>query len=212
MEDKNSIITIPLTKDDIDGESYTKNIFIRMMERKKSILTHVVTAFYKPDNKQEERTALQNLSNKINRNSLRLHEMAGLAEVLGYELVLVPKGAAPLDDMEQPVKAASEQLLTATAERVATERKGKPPKLFTPIAGQKISTDNDFVNKYMEGCAIAASINFANVIIAGKNAAVAAEWLQSRLDEGMTPAEEVVLHMVCEAENDVVCKPTRKQT
>ena len=86
----------------------------------------------------------------------------------------------------------------------ATEAAKAPVKKFQP--GDPLP-DTAFLQKFTEGSAICKSINHSNILIAGRNAAAAKEWIEATLSEGMTQAVEYTVIAMANSKFDVIAKP-----
>ena len=133
----------------------------------------------------------QNISNKLSRDSINFTEVVRIAEVCGYQVTFQPinkPDADPEDNVTvpEPVQPHKEK----------TEPEVKPAK-----------KEDDFVTYAAQGYAACKSTNFYSIVVAGKEAEKAAQWIESNIDPEMTAANELVVILAANRQFDVIAKP-----
>ncbi len=130
----------------------------------------------------DDTTSVQNISNKLSRDSISFTEVCRIAEVCGYQVVFKPIGTTDAEpEHDNPVKAEPEV---------------KPAK-----------KEDDFVTYAAQGYAACKSTNFYSIVVAGKEAEKAAQWIESNIDPEMTAANELVVILAANRQFDVIAKP-----
>lgn len=122
-------------------------------------------------------TTTQNISNKLARDSLKLVEFVEIAEACGYAFRLEPIGG----------KEVKQTTATAPVSRSPLQDKFKAYSAY--------------------GYATVESPNYGHIVIAGKQAEQAAEYLREHIDSEMTDADELVLCNIVNNRFSVAAKP-----
>lgn len=166
------------TSEYINGKTAEKLMVNEMLRFNRLTLTNAVKKHNElyPDSS----FSVQNVSNKISRNSLKLHDFAALAEACGFKLTLINTN----DDFKIPIVV--------------------PPKRKTAKIVMKTQNFNQLLD---EGYCEARSINFKSVIIVGEKCNDAAVWLEEQLTDNLTVAGEIKLYIECIKLFDVGVKP-----
>lgn len=160
-------IDIP-TSEYIDEETLEKHLISEMLRANGLTLTKAIKKHNEIN--PENQFTNQNISNKINRNSLKLHDFAALAEACGFKLTLINTN----DDFKIPIVAHPKR------------------------KAAKIVIKTQQFNKLLdEGYCEARSINFKSAIIAGEKCNEAAVWLDEQLTDDLTVAGEIKLYVDC---------------
>lgn len=134
-------------------------------------------------------TTPQSLSNKLSRNTLQLSEFLKYTDLLGYNI--------SFELIDKPKTASSPQVVNDT---VSEDR---PITVKSPKADSK----KPYKQLLSEGYADYESVNFDIVVIAGKNAYEAANWIKSNLHDEMDENDEILLMIAANKKFDVICKP-----
>ena len=144
----------------------------------------------------DDTTTPQNISNKLTRDSISFTEVSRIAEVCGYQVVFKPIGTPEAE--ATPAKSAPH-----TLPKVKDPEEDKPVKA-EPAAKKK---EDDFVSYAAQGYAACKSTNFYSIVVAGKEAVKAAQWIESNIDPEMTAANELVVILAANRQFDVIAKP-----
>lgn len=173
-------IDIP-TSEYIDEETLEKHLISEMLRANGLTLTKAIKKHNEIN--PENQFTNQNISNKINRNSLKLHDFAALAEACGFQLTLINN-----NDRFVPIRPRNGEIKVG------------------------IINSNSFNQLVDQGYCEAKSINFQSAIIAGQKCNEAAEWLENQLTDDLTVAGEIKLYIDCKQLFGVMVKPLAATT
>ena len=130
----------------------------------------------------EHQTTMQNLCNKLGRDTLKVSEFLEIINMCGYDIFFEQRDA---DKRNVPYT--------------------EPQKTSYTLSFDDFST---LVTEDFTDC---KSINFRSIIIAGARAKEAAQWVTSQLTDDMDIQEEVIMLLNANREFNVVCKPIAKR-
>ncbi len=133
---------------------------------------------------------IQNISNKLTRNSMRLYELAQLASVCNFRLCLVGNVKdSPIvnkDDFHIDFLEETQGEQSAIGETVP-----RPKDNIKPIR----QTTKTFDELLSVGFCESKTVNFGFMIIAGARAEEAAKWVEEHLTDDMTELQERTVYL-----------------
>ena len=166
---------------------------------------------------------IQNISNKLTRNSMRMYELAQLASICNFRLYLVvyekfrkkkkKEEYTLLEDEEKE----GEQLSILISDETNQPKDGdnindsiKPPKSETVKIKRKPDNQKTFSELLTDGYCEVESINFDSAIVAGARCEEAAAFIEENIRQyDYDETQEIILYLAAARQYQIKVKPIK---
>ena len=179
-------INIP-PQDSFDNISVARYIVNEMLRQSNMTLS---AAIEKYNLVYHDNQTIQNISNKLTRNSMRLYVLAQLASVCNFRLCMVgnvkDSQTVNQDDCQVDLLEATQGEQSAIGDTVT-----RPKDNIKPIR----QTTKTFDELLSVGFCESKTVNFGFMIIAGARAEEAAKWVEEHLTDDMTELQERTVYL-----------------
>lgn len=166
---------------------------------------------------------IQNISNKLTRNSMRIYELAQLASVCDFRLCLVGyEKFSPIVKKEEYTlledeEKEGEQLSILISDETNQPKDGdnindsiKPPKSETVKIKHKPDNQKTFSELLTDGYCEVESINFDSAIVAGARCEEAAAFIEENIRQyDYDETQEIILYLAAARQYQVKVKPIK---
>lgn len=210
-------INIP-PQDMLNEVSITRYIVYEMLRQSNMTLS---AAIEKYNEIYHDNQTIQNISNKLTRNSLRIYELARLASVCNFRLCLVgyekhsPIVSKKENTLFEDEEKDGEQLSLPVFEETTQPKDGesisdsiKPPKSETVKIKRKPDNQKSFTELLTDGYCEVESINFDSAIVAGARCEEAAAFIEENIQQyDYDETQEIILYLAAARQFHVKVKP-----
>lgn len=210
-------INIP-PQDTFSETSVARYVVNEMLRQSNMTLS---AAIEKYNHVYNDNQTIQNISNKLTRNSIRLYELSQLASVCDFRLCLVGyEKNSPIVSKEEYTlfedeKKDGEQLSLPVFEETTQPKDGesisdsiKPPKSETIKIKRKPDNQKSFTELLTDGYCEVESINFDSAIVAGARCEEAAAFIEENIKQyDYDETQEIILYLAAARQFNVKVKP-----
>lgn len=190
---------------EISVARYTVNEMLRQSKMTLSAAIEKYNEFY------NDNQTIQNISNKLTRNSMRIYELAQLASACNFHLCLVGYiEDSPIIRKDKQISVSEDKETAQPKDRESISDSIKPPKSETVKIKHKPDNQKTFSELLTDGYCEAESINFDSAIVAGARCEEAAAFIEENIRQyDYDETQEIILYLAAARQYQVKVKPIK---